>query len=337
MFERAHRHALQRVCYYIASLACSVSIMKPIPHPFDLYCIADAKPGHRNQLKGLAERIATHAECRIHWLDASQQHTTIWSILFTKKWSEVNPQGRGVCIGAGHLTHNLLLKVGRSYAMPTVVIMKPSLPLSWFDFAIVPEHDAVPPTDRILCTQGAMNTITPTPTHQAETGRGLMLIGGDSEHFLWDTELVLNQIQKLCMAYPQTQWLLTDSRRTPQQTRAALSSLLPQQVNFISHRQTDANWIETELNRCQQVWVTPDSVSMVYEAITANRPVGLFSLTAQKTSRIQNGLSELINRKRLKTINTMHLELPTQEPLWEADRAALWLLDQLQIHFRGVV
>lgn len=328
-FEHAHRHAPQWVCYHTALVACRVSIMNPMPLSFDLYCLTDAKPGHRNQLRGLAERMAAHADCRIHWLDASQHPTPLWSILSAKPCPLIQPQGRGVLLGAGHRTHALLLRLGRAHALPTVVLMQPSWPLRWFDYAIVPAHDAVSAAPRVLCTEGAINTITPTPISQAEPGRGLLLVGGESAHFVWHDADILRQIEQLCTSFPTVHWVLSDSRRTPRRTQALLASALPAQVQYVPHTQTDAGWVPTELQRCEQVWVTPDSVSMVYEALTANRRAGILHLQARKPSRLQRGLAQLVAQQRLNTLDHPTASLAQPKPLWEADRAAQWLLDQL--------
>ena len=38
-----------------------------------LWFITDGRPGHLNQLRGLAERLEAKVPCQIHWLDISQQ------------------------------------------------------------------------------------------------------------------------------------------------------------------------------------------------------------------------------------------------------------------------
>jgi mitochondrial fission protein ELM1 len=42
-----------------------------------------------------------------------------------------------------------------------------------------------------------------------------------------------------------------------------------------------------------QVWVTEDSVSMVYEALTANAATGVLAVPARRASRIARGITAL--------------------------------------------
>ena len=48
-----------------------------------------------------------------------------------------------IAIGAGHKTHLYLLAIKRCFGAKIVVILKPSLPLKFFDLCVIPKHDDV--------------------------------------------------------------------------------------------------------------------------------------------------------------------------------------------------
>ena len=58
----------------------------------------------------------------------------------------------------------------------TVVIMKPSLPYSWFDLCFIPKHDGVPEKSGIFLTNGSINYIENEKKHNKS--KGLIVIGG---------------------------------------------------------------------------------------------------------------------------------------------------------------
>ena len=45
----------------------------------------------------------------------------------------------------------------------------------------------------------------------------------------------------------------------------------------------------------KNIWITPDSVSMIYESLTSGASVGLFDLRKSKKNRINNSIDSLIS------------------------------------------
>ncbi len=121
-------------------------------------------------------------------------------------------------------------------------------------------------------------------------------------------------------------WVIADSRRTPTGVAQEMAGLLG--GTWVHHGDVEPDWLPATLARTERVWVTPDSVSMVYEALTAGCNVGLFNLEAQGT-RVSRGILSLIDEGRVGTVQRP-LELAAcPPPLAEADRAADWLLEHL--------
>ena len=46
-----------------------------------IWLLTDNKPGHRNQLKGLGNRLRVHAGATVHWIDAPAKKVPLWRAL----------------------------------------------------------------------------------------------------------------------------------------------------------------------------------------------------------------------------------------------------------------
>jgi len=161
-----------------------------------VWFIHDQRPGHINQLKGLAERLSSHCKLEENWIDANS-NTFTWADALLKKKSDDKLSPPNIVIAAGHKTHKTLLIVAHIYQAFSVVLMKPSLPICLFDALICPKHDELKESPKVLNTLGALNKINPTFETQQRT-KNLMLIGGPSKHFKWQEQILLDQIQIIC-------------------------------------------------------------------------------------------------------------------------------------------
>lgn len=256
--------------------------------PLVLWRFTDGKPGHEKQTLGLCRALARlvpiyRADLPVSggWRDVVH-----WML-------GAYPPGRGLpppdlLVGAGHATHAPMLAAQRAFGGRSVVLMRPSLPLALFDLCLIPEHDAPPPRENVVTTLGALNPLTAAGEHR--TDLGLILVGGPSSHFQWDAAAVTRQIGELTRSRPEVAWSLTTSRRTPV---GFLDSLDVAHLDIHPVEATPSGWLEDRLAQSGEVWVTPDSVSMVYEALTAGCRVGLLDLPARAGSRVARGVETL--------------------------------------------
>jgi mitochondrial fission protein ELM1 len=204
-------------------------------------------------------------------------------------------------------------------------LMKPSLPRRCFDLCVLPEHDGVAADAHTLVTAGAINRIRPSGARS--TGLGLMLIGGVSSHFEWDSDAIQVQIKSILARTPDTHWTLTTSRRTPDDFLAQLPS--SGNLDVVPHTATSSDWLPDQLARCGTAWVTPDSASMVYEALTAGADVGVFDLPVNPKSRVGRAMAHLADAQRITRFVSWCASgklNPNTQPLAEADRCAKWIL-----------
>ena len=294
-----------------------------------VWILDDGKPGHRNQSCGLAEAIDRQHNAEIETICLAERGGLIFRI------RQVRKQAQGLArpdliIAAGHRTHIPLLYLANKTGAFSVVMMRPSMPIGWFDRCLIPEHDFAEgqgmPTNVIL-TKGALNRVTFEP--EAKDGSGLFLIGGESKEFGFDGETLTSAIGEIVKYDPGRKWSATDSRRTPDEF---LNRLKGFEVSVFPHQDTDADWLPGQLESASVVWVTEDSVSMIYEALSSGAKVGFLPMARiKKAGRVAKGVEALVEEGLLCDYETWltKYDLPTTElVLAEADRcAAVLLLD----------
>ncbi len=296
-----------------------------------LWFITDGRPGHANQLKGLAERLASKRRCEIHWLDISRQplRKTGRRGLMAQFGAQQLPQW---VIAAGSRCHLPLLWTSAVCRARSIVLMKPSLPRCLFDVAIIPEHDSPPNSPKILATRGVLNVMQPIHSGR-DAGRGLVVLGGINKHFAWNNDTILQQLQAIAGSRSDLQWLVSDSPRTPPGMLDAVAALGLDNVEVLPFSECPPAWLREQLATVAEAWVSRDSVSMVYESITSAVPTGLLELPAIRDSRVTRSMQQVLAAGLATGFEHWQagraLALPA-EPLWEADRAADWILQTLE-------
>ncbi len=74
-----------------------------------------------------------------------------------------------------------------------------------------------------------------------------------------------------------------------------------------------------EMQKAEAVWVTEDSVSMIYEALTAGCKVGLIQIDRVKEDRITRSVQHLIDQKLVSNARQIS-ELYSTTAFKEAER-----------------
>ncbi|HEB97230.1 MAG TPA: nucleoside-diphosphate sugar epimerase [Sedimenticola thiotaurini] len=253
--------------------------------------LTDGKPGHESQSRGLVQALARQRPLQCH--DIPVAGGAALPDLLRRRF----PAGAGLpapdlLIGAGHATHLPLLAARRARGGRSVVLMRPSLPAALFDLCLIPEHDRPRPRDNVLTTRGVLNDLTGDGPHHAD--RALVLVGGPSRHHRWDQEGLLQRLARLFAARPGIRFTVTTSRRTPPAFIPALERLSAPNCRVVPLDRTGPGWVARHLGESAEAWVTGDSVSMLYEALTAGCRVGLLPLPASGDDRITRGVAQLL-------------------------------------------
>lgn len=193
-------------------------------------------------------------------------------------------------IGTGRRSRLPMLAARRRYGGRAVAINLPLLPFRWFDFAIVPEHDRPPPLQNVILSQGALTE--PLPQDAMQPGRGLILLGGPSKHFDWDATSIQQQVERLLEA--PLDWHLSDSRRTPAGTVARFSAAAAQVVDW---QDCPPGWVQEQMAAAEQIWVTEDSISMVFESLQSRARVGIIRTSSKgRANKVRAAVQRLVDQ-----------------------------------------
>ncbi len=292
-----------------------------------LWMIGDGKPGHENQSLGLADAIARIAPCEVHRISLAEVRGRIARIRSAVRTGGSLPPP-DLIISAGHATHVPLLLLSRKFKAPSVLLMRPSLPMQLFDLCITPEHDFKTGYQRkkLLLTRGALNRVPPSQV--ASRNHRMILVGGPSKIHSWNGESLLAALEKITASGG---WQLTDSRRTPAGFTDEMRKRLPH-VEIFPHQETAPTWLPGKLAAAEEVWVTEDSVSMVYESLSSGAKVGLLPVPRLKSgTRVLQGLEKIIESGFITRFadweKSLQLAAPP-ETLREADRCAAAIVEQ---------
>ena len=294
-----------------------------------LWRFLDGKAGHRNQVFGLTDALGRITSVDCQDIDVSTALCGMKSLFPGRIRSLSSLRRPSLLIGAGHTTHIPLLAARHHFGGKATILMKPSLPLSLFDLCLIPAADNLKRIPHnVIITEGAVNRVQPGKTLSPQ--KGLVLVGGPSSHFGWSDEMVLNQIKSVIEGNPEIDWTLTTSRRTP----LSFMSIWDRSGcagRMLPVDQTNPDWLPTQLSSAGTVWVTNDSVSMIYEALTSGAAVGVLTLPKTRKSRVTNGIDSLIARHLVTPFSSLQspfiLPRPCQQ-IDEANRCARLLADR---------
>ena len=297
-----------------------------------IWLFVDGKPGHQNQSEGLVAAITDKVTVKVQRMPVLPFWKTLKGKLFHKNHLLNFAAKPDIAIGAGHATHSSLLLTKLLFKAKTIVLMKPSLPAVLFDLCIVPEHDGISAGKRVLNTKGVLNRVQMAENKQIN--KGVILVGGPSKHYMWDSVSIIDQIKTILHEMPHIQWHIADSRRTPEETSNCLSGFISENVFYYPVDSVDSQWLPEMLSDANYAWVSEDSVSMVYEALTAGCMVGLLAVEQILESRVSKGVSKLLKENLVIEFDQWHKSLQMHEPVQgfnEAKRCADEIVKKWQL------
>ncbi|OTG66985.1 nucleoside-diphosphate sugar epimerase [Acinetobacter sp. ANC 4470] len=291
--------------------------------------VSDGKAGHRSQAIGLYQAMQRQRIEAVNFEEILIDQLPIFSLLcatFKHSTSAVS-QPPDYIFGVGSHTQARVLLLGKVYPQAkTVIMMKPNFPFTWFNYAVIPEHDDVEASAHVITTKGALNPIVNEQRHQKN--RILIALGGASKRHQWNEEKVLASIDEIVKNHPQANIILTTSRRTPQEFLAHLhEKLFASHLHIFPVEQTPQGWIFEEMQKAEAVWVTEDSVSMIFEALTAGCKVGVMKIDRLKSDRITQSIDQIIQSNLVSDHTSIEM-LVEPHAFKEAERVATYLLTQ---------
>lgn len=264
------------------------------------WIISDGKTGHVNQSKALVKGLSKYLEISSKEFILGKSFFRSWIEILRIKYNDHQPFPELV-IGAGRRTHLVLVFCKLVFSSQIICIMRPSIPKIWLDLLIVPKHDEIKGAKNIIETEGPLTLVKHVQPKQQNSG--LILIGGNSSHYIWNNESLLSQIKEVTQGSSNNiRWTLTFSRRTPGEFKALIKKIKQPSFKYKDIERVEGNWLANELESSQYVWVTPDSISMTYESLSAGCRVGIFSLIKKRESRVTENQQRLVEEGKIRTL-----------------------------------
>ena len=246
------------------------------------------------KVKGGSQRLALDLSCCL-----SGRHTCqgcLWCLRsfldreLYKRLVKLTPDYVVSC-GASLSAVNCILS--RESLAQSIVIMRPSIPLSKFDIALMPRHDDPPAGKNIIVTAGALNLIdeqylsssAKQLVSKVNISKGLVvgiLLGGDAKGFELRVDLLRLLIAqvKSFLDKQDGELLLTTSRRTS----AAVEDLIKREFSnygrcklmVIANDKNIPEAVGGILALSKIILVSAESISMVSEAASCKKATVVF-------------------------------------------------------------
>lgn len=309
--------------------------------PLTIVAFLDGRLGHEKQTRGVLQALGKLTPVDV-------QYNTITSLSFMsalKNWgvymgATIIPR-KGpsesrldLIIGTGSYTHIPMLLMRNRRGGKVVTCMYPDVLLARkMDLCFVPRHDGVAPSGNIVATTGPPNPTVYIEAH--DPNKGLILIGGiDKRSHRWDSKAVADQTRIVIERTPSVKWTISSSPRTPEDMRLLLEAISEEEeaVDFVQSEQTPAGWIEEAYKQSDRVWVTADSISMVFEALSAGCRVGIFPVQwKNEEGKFRRAEKDLIESGWVRSYGMWLLgkgSIIDHTPLDEAGRCAREILER---------
>ena len=263
-----------------------------------IWRFTDGKAGHDKQSLALVDSLMNQTKCRLFDFNVQDQRNPILNIIFKNYKITEGITKPDIAIGAGHKTHLHLLAIKRCFNAKIVVIMKPSIPLIFFDLCIIPKHDGIKNGPNIINIQSSLVKFNSNLKKKENTG--LILIGGPSKHYFWDSKTVLEEICKISKKFKFRKLLLSTSRRTPFDFLDQLNELNIPDIKVYEYSKIKSDWLDKHINKVKNIWVTNDSYSMVTEALASGADVDIIGLKVKQDSKLSKEMKVIKNNIKRK-------------------------------------
>ena len=283
-----------------------------VAKPIRILVLADDKPGHFNQSKGVVTALSRHCSVQLDWQDIRLPTHFITSSMggirrFLShsikpkprliEWvagAKVPEEKPDLIISAGGATLPANVFLARHFGVPNIfcgTVRK--IPTHAFQAILVPykQFENMPPY--IVALKPC--NINPDKTFPARSKSSILfLLGGDCKTHQytkeeWDT--LLKTITEACSHSSSTPYdvVVCNSRRTDGYVSDQLSALSKRLPSLIYHdyRKTGAFNIEEELVQASFVVVGEDSNSMVTEAVCSQSPLCVYQTQSRNLSELE--------------------------------------------------
>jgi hypothetical protein len=271
--------------------------------------LSDNKPGHLNQSLAFVRHL--HLDCEVAEVAFRSRLAKALSYLCDRlRWYPpalfVAPALSGdycAVVSTGSETYYANKTLARRLGCKSVAIMLPRGYRYDFSLIVAQEHDRPPLRANILSLPINLCRVIPEGVFRGEPGRRYvsLIIGGNSKQFSMDAPFMRARLEEIFRLFPEHDFLVTTSRRTPQEVERILREF-PFCRSFI-YSQDPVNPIPDFLAISDYVFITSDSTAMISEAVSFGAAaVEILALPAKNPD---NKFSRLV--ERLAELGSLHL------------------------------
>ena len=286
----------------------------------------DSKIGHEKQVHAILDNLALTQDLLIEEIYISNP---VWLELFLYLL-KIKPKQDSIpdiIIGAGSKTTIPMLRHKIHSKTKVISVMKPQFFESKFDLIVAPRHDYKVVPDNVFTYIGSIAKVNINPELE---NIGLIIIGGVNKHFNFDDDYLISQIDFVISLFPNTKWIVFNSRRTPKSfnERIKKSTSIEKFIDVT----TNFEPLNDYLPKAKFKFVTPDSVNMIFESLSSSGETYLFDMHSPRENKITKLIDEVKDNKYVGFLEEKYLENseiktislnkpnPLHEPLREVEK-----------------
>ena len=248
-------------------------------------------PQYESQIRGLVK--ALELQCSVQVFAAPVIGTwKSWQSIFSRHFPATELPDPDILIGAGSETRWAMIAARMIRGGRIITLSKPTWPRWGYDLCIAPAHEGASTSKRMIATRGMLPA--PSEPRPKVSGTGLMVIGGPSLQYSWSDDRLINQITEILNRHPDSRWYLTTTLHTPVETVQRLQELSGHNIFCIPHHDVDPNWLLNRIQDAEQVWITEDKLSVIYQALTADAAIGVLDVRRRKVNHEVAALDGLV-------------------------------------------
>ena len=245
-----------------------------------IWWFKDSKIGHEKQVRAILDNLACSED---FILEEISSNNPIWLelLLYMLKIRPKIDSIPDVIIGAGSKTNIPMLRHKLHKKTKVISVMKPQFFQKRFDLILAPRHDFLAIPENVHTYIGSLAKVRISNDLE---NIGLIVIGGINRHFDFNHDHILLQINFITSLYPEINWIVFNSRRTPQKfnTEIKKNKDIKKFVNFNENFEPLDNYI----SKAKIKFVTPDSINMIFESLSSSGETFLFQMKKFKDNKI---------------------------------------------------
>ena len=254
-----------------------------------IWWFKDSKIGHEKQVRAILDNLAITRNLVIEEIHISNP---VWLELFFY-FLRLKPKKDSIpdiIIGAGSKTTIPMLRYKTSNKTTVISVMKPQIFGSKFDLIVAPRHDYEEVPNNVFTYTGSIAKVNISSDLE---NIGLIIIGGNNKHFVFDEDHLMSQIDFIISLFPDISWLVFNSRRTPESFNEKIRKITS--IDRFVNVNEKFEPLEAYLSTAKFKFVTPDSVNMIFESLSSSGETYLFDMRISKKNKITKLIEEVKN------------------------------------------